>query len=302
MSETVLITGASGLVGTRLTQHLQAQGYTVTHLSRRANPRGATRTYRWDPARGYLDPDALATADHLVHLAGAGIADQRWTDARKRELLDSRVETANLLFRQLQGTDHRVRTLVSASAIGYYGGDTGDVLQDETSPPGDDFLAEVCLHWEAAAEQFHDHCRVVKLRIGVVLSGEGGALPRLVLPIRFGLGAPLGHGKQYLSWIHLDDLCGLFAHALRDPQWQGAYNAVGPAPVTNAELTRLAARVLRRPLWLPHVPAFALRAALGEMATVVLGSSRVANHKAAAGGYAYRFADAESALRDLLGK
>jgi uncharacterized protein len=307
MSKNVLITGGSGLIGTRLTELLMQQGYQVAHLSRQKENKQSSlspqvKIYFWDIASGQLDAQALLQADHIVHLAGTSVADQRWTSARKREILESRTQSTQLIANQLRKVRHHVQSFVSASAIGYYGADTGDRIITEDSPSGSDFLAEVTRRWEAATDAIADlSIRTVKLRIGIVLSEKGGALAKMVQPIRMGAGAPLGSGKQVLSWIHLDDVARLFIYALENEQMQGAYNAVGPQPVSNEELTRQAARVLDKPLWLPRVPAFGLRLALGEMAEVVLGGNRVLNQRIAQETtFRYQFPQLKPALENLL--
>ncbi|MGB3616695.1 MAG: TIGR01777 family oxidoreductase [Catalinimonas sp.] len=297
---TVLITGGTGLIGTRLTTLLLRGGHKVRHLSRRPNADAPVPTYGWNPTAGEMDERALDGVDALVHLAGAGVADGRWTDRRKRIIVDSRVETAKLLHTTLQKRHQRLRAFVSASAVGYYGGDTGDVLLPETAPVGQDFLAYVSERWEAAADLFADHSdRVVKLRIGVVLSDEGGALPRLAQPARLGLGAPLGSGQQYLPWIHLADVARMFAFAL-EQEIEGIYNAVGPAPQPNDAFSRAVSEVLGRPYFLPPVPAVLMRLALGEMAAVVLGGNRVSSEKIEAAGFRFQHPELGGALRDLL--
>ncbi|MBC7922331.1 MAG: TIGR01777 family protein [Ferruginibacter sp.] len=311
MPQHVLITGGSGLIGTRLTELLRQQGYSVAHLSRPNSNRSATptgvRVHEWDVAKGELDERALPEADYLIHLAGAGIADERWTESRKKEIIDSRVESTRLLARKLkaagrQSTAHPLKAFLSASAIGVYGADTGGRILTESSAPGRDFLADVTLRWEAAAEEVAQlGIRTVKMRTGIVLSEKGGALAKIAQPIRLGAGAALGSGRQILSWIHLDDLARLFIYAMEDETMRGAYNAVAPNPVTNDQLTKLAADALGKPLWLPRVPAFALRLAFGEMAAVVLGGNHVLNGRVAKEtDFTYRFTDAREALENLL--
>lgn len=302
MKQTVLITGGTGTIGHRLTQLLQQEGYTVTWLSRTGQSTPNVRVFHWDVPKGHLDPQAILTADHVIHLAGAGIADGRWTDERKKEIIDSRTRSTDLLAEALQSGNHHVQSFVASSAIGYYGGDTGDRPMVETSPAGSDFLAQVTRLWERSVDQVAAlGIRTVKLRTGVVLTMEGGALPKLVQPIRLNAGAALGSGQQYISWIHVDDLCRMYLDALRDERWQGVYNAVAPMPVTNAALTRQIAQVLGKVLILPNVPAFALRLAFGELAVTVLGSSLVINKRVQdETDFQYQFADLRVALQHLL--
>ena len=301
--ETVLITGGTGLIGRRLTQLLQEQGYAVNLLSRSPKPQPGMTTYGWNVDAGELDPRAIDTADHIIHLAGAGIADSRWTDARKREIIDSRTRSTELLTEALRSTKHHVKSFVSSSAIGYYGGDTGDRPLSEHSAAGTDFLAKVTRAWERSVEPVEAlGIRTVRIRTGVVLSLDGGALPKLTQPVRLGAGAPIGTGQQYISWIHLDDICGIYMQAVRNPVWSGVYNGVAPNPVTNADLTRLIAKVLDKPMILPNIPAFVIKLMFGELAITVLGSSFVLNRRLTEETtFQYKFPDLRKALENLLG-
>lgn len=308
MAKTVLLTGGTGLIGTRLTELLQQHGYAVGLLIRDSTPKNrippGVSTYVWDVKRGQVDERAVSAANHLIHLAGAGIAEERWTDERKKEILESRTQSATLLANTLKKVGHRPDSLVSASGIGYYGADTGAEWISEQYTPGIDFLADVCVAWEAAADQIAAlGVRTVKLRTGIALSEKGGALKEIVAPIRYGVGAPLGSGKQFQSWIHLDDLCRMYLEAMENETWSGAYNAVGPHPVTNEALTKTAANVLHRPLWLPHVPEWALRAWFGEMAVVVTGGNYIVNQRIRLEtDFQYQFPELRPALEDLLKK
>jgi uncharacterized protein len=301
MTQTVLITGGTGMIGKRLTELLQEKGYEVAYLSRKQESIPNVKVYRWDVEKNWIDNNALINADYIIHLAGAGIADSRWTDKRKQEIIQSRTSTIELIARELQGRPYKVKAFVSASAIGFYGADTGDKRLTEQNASGSDFLAHVTRHWENASELIsHVGIRTTKLRIGVVLSNKGGALPKIMMPIRWGVGAPLASGKQWMSWIHLDDLCRLFITALENEKWHGVYNAVAPTPVTNEELTRQIANVIHRPLWMPHIPAFTLRLLYGEMANVVLGGNYVVNQRISSEtNFTYQFNDVHQALADL---
>jgi len=302
MNATVLITGGTGLVGTRLTQLLQEQGYTVTHLSRSVSGNEKVKTYQWNIEQQQLDPEALTGVDYIIHLAGAGIADKRWADQRKELILKSRTESTRLLRESITKLgEHSIKALVSASAVGYYGIDTGDDWMTEESPSGDGFAAEVTRQWEAAVDEISQlNLRVVKIRIGIVLSEKGGALPKIMQPIKLGAGAPLGRGGQYMSWIHIDDLCRLFIFALEQENMKGVYNGVAPHPATNQELTKKTANVLNRPLFLPNVPAFALKLLLGEMSQVVTGGNRVSSEKIEKAGFEFKHTELREALGDLL--
>ncbi len=302
MNATVLISGGTGLVGTRLTQLLQEKGYTVTHLSRSVSGDEKVKTYQWNIEKKEIDPEALIGVDYIIHLAGAGIADKRWTDRRKELILKSRTESTKLLQDSIAKLgNHTIKAFVSASAVGYYGIDTGGAWMNEDSPSGDGFAAEVTRHWEAAVDEINQlNLRVVKIRIGIVLSEKGGALVKIMQPIKLGVGAPLGRGGQYMSWVHLDDLCRLFMFTLEQNGMQGVYNGVAPNPATNHELTKKTADVLNKPLFLPNVPAFVLKLLLGEMAQVVTGGNRVSSKKTEEAGFEFKHTELRPALGDLL--
>lgn len=296
----ILITGGTGLVGARLSRILTAGGHEVIHLSRYVRPGSEFKTYQWDIGSHFIDEAAFERLDHIVHLAGAGIAEERWTEKRKQVIVDSRVKSLELLHHYIVKGQIPLKSFISASAIGYYGMDTGDLELSEDAPAGDDFLAYVVKLWEAAADQFQEHTRVAKVRIGVVLSADGGAMTQIAMPVRYYLGAPLGAGDQYMSWIHIDDLCRIFEHVL-EKELEGTYNATAPNPVTNEALTRSLARHLKKPLFLPNVPAFVLKLMLGEMAGIVLGGNRVSSSRIREKGFRFKFAELEEAVKDLLG-
>jgi uncharacterized protein (TIGR01777 family) len=292
------VTGASGLVGTPLTAELAAAGHRVVRAVRRT-PVGADEL-QWDPAGGQIDLKKLAEADAVVHLAGENIAAGRWTASFKDKILRSRVDGTSLIARSLAGLPGGPRTLVAASAIGYYG-DRGAEVLTEDSPPGDDFLAEVCREWEAACQPVRDAgLRVANLRIGVVLSPLGGALKKMLTPFRLGGGGVIGSGRQYMSWITLDDLVRAIVFVVHRPEMQGAINLTAPRPVTNHEFTKTLGRVLRRPTLFP-MPAFAARLAFGEMAdALLLGSAQVQPRRLEEAQFAFHHPQLEEALRSLL--
>jgi uncharacterized protein (TIGR01777 family) len=309
----VAVTGASGLIGTALARRLEAEGHQVLRLTR-SRPTGPGQV-RWDPAAGRLDPDALAKADAVVHLAGAGIGDKlRWTARVKREILRSRVEGTGLVARTMAelaegagrprgpGGSGGPRVLVCASGAHYYG-DRGDEVLTEASAPGEGFLAGVVRRWEAAADPARGAgLRVVHLRTGPVQDAAGAGLQKQALLFRLGLGGRFGSGRQWLSWIALDDIAGAYLHALTRDDLDGPVNATAPNPVTNAEFTATLARVLRRPAVL-HVPAFALRLVLGEFADEMLFTSiRVRPARLLETGYRFRFPELEAALRHTLSR
>ena len=293
----ILITGASGLVGTRLTKVLLERGHEVSHLGR-SKKASSVKSFMWDVNAGTIDPQALQHIDAVIHLAGAGIADERWSKKRKQEILESRTKSTALLVRKINEGNNTVQTLVSASAIGYYGMTLSTEEFTEDSQPGTGFLADVVTAWEREADQVKNK-RLVKIRIGVVLSKNDGALTEIVKPVRVGFGAPLGTGDQYVSWIHLDDLCAMFVKAVEDESMQGPYNATAGA-VTNRELTITIAKALHKPLWLPAVPGFALKLFLGEMADLVLSGSKVTSNKIRKTGFSFQFDTLEKALSNLL--
>ena len=302
----VLITGGSGLVGTRLTEILLERGFTVSYLTRKVEKKTIggkpVKTFLWDIKKEVIDEKAFLEADYLVHLAGAGIADENWSDERKNEIIDSRTKSINLIVSTLKTLPHRIISFASASGIGYYGADTGDEHISEQHAPGSDFVADCCIQWEAAADEIQAlGIRTVKLRTGIVLSEKGGALPKLTQPVRWGVGAALGTGKQWQSWIHLDDLCEMYIKSLTDKQMTGAYNAVAPNPVTNYNLTKISAQVLSRPFWMPNVPEFTLKMVFGEMASIVLGGNYVLNQRIKQEtDFDYKFVEVKGALEDLL--
>lgn len=304
MSKQVLITGGTGLVGSHLTHLLIENNYNVSHLSRSANNDGPVKTYAWDIEKQTMDPEALAKADYVIHLAGANVSAHRWTKDYKHKILQSRTASARLLYKTVNGLKkHSIKAFISASGINIYGDDTGSAEIIESSPHGDGFLAEVCEKWEAGADNMKElGMRVVKLRTGVVLSSEGGALVKIATPVKLGAGAPLGSGKQYVSWIHIHDLCRMYQASMENEKYEGAYNAVAPRPVTNEELTKAIAKVLGKPLFLPNVPAFALKLAFGELANIVLGGSKLSSQKIEETGFNFQYRDVESALRNLLAK
>jgi hypothetical protein len=274
----------------------------VVHVGR-TKRNGSVPSFAWDVDKQQMDAKALAGVDTIVHLAGAGVADKRWTPTRKKEILDSRVQSTRLLYQILKEEKHSVKNIVSASAIGYYGFGLSDQLFTEERPPATDFLASVTTEWEKEVDAIRElEIRVVKIRIGIVLSNKGGALKEMARPIQFGVGAPLGTGQQVMSWIHIDDLCEMFCKAIQDRSLAGAYNGVAPNPVTNAELTKAIASILKKPLWLPNVPPFVLRLLVGEMADIVVNGSKVSAEKILATRFKFQYSQIDDALRNLLSK
>jgi uncharacterized protein (TIGR01777 family) len=286
----IAMTGSSGLVGSALMPILVAAGHDVVPLKR---PRD------WNPDQGTINLSAFSGVEAMIHLAGENIASGRWTAARKQSFLDSRLKGTRLIAETISRMEKPPRVLVSASAIGYYG-DRGNEVLIENSAPGTGFLAELCSQWEAATDPAtRKGIRVVHLRIGLVLSPSGGALGKMLLPFKLGLGGRIGSGRQFWSWISLDDLCGAIAHCTQATELHGPVNIVSPTPVTNSEFTKALGRALGRPTIFP-VPAFALRTALGEMAdALVLASARVEPKKLMASRFVFRHPELEATLRYL---
>lgn len=296
----VLIVGGTGLIGRRLARTLAQAGDEVVAVSRAIDARVDGATYRrWDPIEGPLVPEALDGVDAVVNLAGAPLQSGRWSQSRKRELWDSRVGTTQRIVESLEGSG--VQTFISGSAVGYYGpGDDEELTED--SPAGDDFLADLASAWEAVALEASARAgvRVVLLRTGVVLAREGGALPVVARPVKLGAGGPIGGGRQWVPWIHIDDVVGIVRLALTDHAISGPINAVSREPVRQKDFVKTMGSVLGRPAAVP-TPAFVLRAAMGEMATLALDGQRVVPAKAEAAGYEFAYPSLEGALQAELG-
>jgi uncharacterized protein (TIGR01777 family) len=297
----VAITGSSGLVGTALTARLRSEGHHVVRVVRAAA--GGPGTLHWDPTTGAIDAAGLEGMDAVVHLAGAGIGDRRWTDARKAEVLGSRVQGTTLLATTLAALDRKPSVLVSGSAVGWYG-DRGDELLTEASPPPAqaDFTSEVCREWEAAtAPAAEAGIRTVLLRTGIVLAAHGGTLAKLLLPFKLGLGGRQGSGRQYMSWVSIDDEVGAIVHAITDPSLAGPVNATGPVPVTNAEFASTLGRVLHRPTVLP-TPTLPLELVYGKemVRHLLLAGQRVVPARLEGAGYVFAHPTVEDALRAVV--
>jgi len=293
----IAVTGASGLIGSALVPALRARGDEVVRLVRRTAV--APDEVTWDPMAGTVDLDGLAGTDAVVHLAGAGVGDRRWSDSYKQTILDSRVDGTHTIVRAMTSLDPKPRTLVAGSAIGWYG-ETGDRAVDETAPAGTGFLADVVRAWEAAADPAREAgIRVTHARTGLVVSGAGGAWARLFPIFKLGLGGKLGSGSQYWSWISLRDEVSALMYLLDNESLSGPVNLTGPAPATNSEVTEAMGRVLHRPT-LFSVPAFALKAVLGEFSIEVLGSARVVPAVLEDTGFSWQDVTVESAIRAAL--
>jgi uncharacterized protein (TIGR01777 family) len=303
---TVLITGGTGLVGKALGQALLEKGYTVIILSRQAGKKSAVPNLSyaaWDAEKQTIDEVAISSADYIIHLAGAGVADKRWTKKRKQEIVDSRINSSRLIADSLKTIPNKVKAVVSASAIGWYGADPAIPNPkpfEENNPADEIFLGNTCKQWEESIEPVTQSVkRLVKLRIGLVLTNDGGALSEFKKPLQFGVAAILGNGKQIISWIHIDDLVRMFIAAIENSTMNGVYNAVAPIPVSNKELTIQLAKS-RKKFFIPvHVPSFILKLMLGEMSIEVLKSATVSSNKIELTGFSFKFPTVTAALSNL---
>ncbi|WP_106917628.1 TIGR01777 family oxidoreductase [Chryseobacterium aurantiacum] len=299
MKEIVLITGASGMIAKELVKKIGNE-YDIRLLTRK---KVHSNEYEWDLKKGSIDDSALDNVSHIIHLAGANISEKRWTAERKKELISSRIDSAELLLNTLKKKNIRLKSFISASGINYYGTETTEKIYTEQDPAGNDFLSEVVVLWEKAAEQFKEQDiaeRVVKIRTAVVLSEKEGALKKMVPSIKSYIGSPLGSGKQYMPWIHIEDICSIYELALKNSGIYGAYNAVSPQHATNTDLTKKIAEVLNKPLWMPNVPGFILKLIFGELANAILEGSRASSQKIQNAGFQFKFPDLKNALTDLL--
>ena len=300
-NSSVLITGGSGLIGKYLTSALLLQGYNVSHLSRNTNQFGKVRVYIWDPEKQIIDPVIFEGIDYIIHLAGANIGERRWTKKRKEEIINSRINSARFLHKVI--TDNRIplKAFISASAIGYYGSLTSDRIFNENDPPATDFLGTTCRQWEGGADLFgNSGIRIVKIRTAVVLEKSDSALSKLMEPGKYGFLIQTGNGHQYMPWIHIQDLCNIYIKAIEDFNMSGAYNVASPQHVTHKDFMRILSQVMKRPVLFPPVPAFLLKAILGEMSDVILKGSRVSSEKIKNSGYEFLFPDLETAIKNIL--
>lgn len=299
----ILITGASGLIGTHLTEFLIARGHKVGHLGRKKTRDERVEHFTWNLEKDEIDEAAGKWADAIIHLAGANVSEMRWTNERKKEIIGSRVKSAQLLARLLKNETVKPKVLISASGIGYYGMVTGEKIFSETDPPSRDFFGECCSKWESSADLFEEmDIRVVKLRIGVVLAGDGGALQKIAGPVKWFIGSPFASGKQWMPWIHIDDLCALFLKAIEDEQMLGVYNTATSQQVTNKEFVKTIGKALHRPVFFPRIPKLVLKMMLGEMSGIVTEGSRVSNEKLLKTGFQFQHVDLEEAMSDLFKK
>lgn len=304
MKKRVLLTGGTGFVGKHLTQMLLDKGYTVNVLTRtpKKNTEGISY-YTWDVSTGCIEEKAIMDADYIIHLAGESIGDKRWTVARKKEILDSRVQSAGLLASVLQSNNKKVKAFISASGVGVYGALNGEGICTEESPVAHDFLSKVCQEWEKAADAVAAlGIRTVKIRTGLVLGKNEGFLQKMVPIFRYGFGSVLGSGNQFMPWIHIHDLCAIYLEALENEEMFGAYNAAIEDSTTNALFSKSLANIYGYSVWLPRIPAFVLQLALGEMSVLVLTGRRISNDKLLNLGFRFQFKNLDFALRDCLRK
>ncbi|MCU7613848.1 TIGR01777 family oxidoreductase [Chryseobacterium sp. GMJ5] len=301
MKEIVLITGAGGAVAKELAKKIEKE-YTIRFLTRKKKHENE---YEWNIKEGTIDENAFENVSHIIHLAGANISEKRWTDERKKELISSRVDSAKLILNTLKKKNICLKSFISASGINFYGTKTSEKIFKEDDSPGDDFLSEVVILWEKSADEFkteHLAERAVKIRTAIVLAEKEGALPKMAAPVKMGIGSPIGSGKQYMPWIHIRDICSIYEFALKNHEMDGAFNASSPQHTTNEHLTKLMAEVLKKPYFMPNVPAFVLKMIFGELANALLEGSRASAEKILSTGFQFEFPDLKTALKDLLMK
>lgn len=293
----ILITGGTGLIGKQLQQKLLNKNYQVKILSR--NPKSKNE-FRWNIKENYIDETAFENVTHIIHLAGAGIADKRWTTERKKELINSRVKSTNLLLNKVKELEIPLQSFISGSAIGYYGAVTLDKIFTEKDKPANDFISEICVKWEKSVLQFQSlEIPTTILRTGIVLSKKGGALEKMNTPLFL---SALGTGNQFMPWIHIEDLCNLFIKAVENNSFSGIYNAVAPEHQTNKSFTKSLGKILKKPVLPMNAPSFVLKTALGELAYLLLNGSRVSSEKVTRMGYKFQYKTLEDALTNLLSK
>lgn len=300
MKKKVLISGGSGLVGSRLSQLLIQKGYLVSHLSRsKKSSMEGVEVIEWDVKNQQLEATAIEPFDYIIHLAGAGIVDKPWTPERVQEIEDSRTKSAKLIIDAVSKNPKKPTGFISASAVGYYGFHTSEHIYAEDDQPGDDLLAKTCIAWEKQVDEMNKlNIPTAKIRVGIVLSEQGGALKEMAKPFKLGFGAALGSGKQYMPWVHIDDLCRLFITAMEE-KWEGAFNGGAPNQVNNKAFSKELAKALNKPFFLPAVPAFVMRLILGSRAQLVLEGSRVSCEKVQARGFEFTYQKLNEALAEI---
>tara|TARA_R110001583_G_scaffold145635_2_gene297595 strand:- start:27003 stop:27896 length:894 start_codon:yes stop_codon:yes gene_type:complete len=294
----ILVTGGTGLIGKHLCKLLRNKGYKVTVLSR--NQITKPNTFYWNLETNYIDTKAITESNYIIHLAGAGIADKPWTKERKRILINSRVQSTNLLFKKVKELNPNLKAFITASGIGYYGATTSTKIYEENDASGTDFLSEICMLWEKASLQFKTiNIRTVIFRTGIVFSNEGGAFQKISKPIKLGFGAALGSGKQYMPWIAIEDICNMYVEALENLEVKGIYNAVAPEYITNSELTKNVAKALKKSLWFPNIPSILLKIVFGKMSIILLKGSRISSKKIIKTGFKFKYPSLKMYLEKL---
>jgi len=297
----ILITGGAGLIGTALSKTLECKGHQLAILTRNLNEKAEYKQYFWDPSNAEIDELAFKNLDCIIHLAGAGIAEKRWTKQRKDEILSSRVDTAQFLFQKIKELNVPLKSFISSSAIGWYGVETTDEIYIEEAKVSSHFLGQLCERWEQAADAFESlGCKVSKVRTGVVFSKYGGALAKITKPIIWGQGAPLGSGMQYMPWIHMDDLCEIYLQLAEGTIPIGVYNGVAPDHITNGSLTQLLALSLGKSLWMPNIPSWALYMLFGKMSSMLLNGSRVSSNKLIDNGFEFKYPTTTGAVASII--
>lgn len=298
MAQNVLLTGGSGFIGKHLTDVLIEAGFSVSVLSRsdRENTPRVTY-YKWDVNKNYIDKNAILNADYIIHLAGEGIVEKRWTKRRKRKILESRIRPIEMIFSVLEKNNKKLEAFVSASAIGIYGAITSHKICTENTPPANDFLGITCQKWENTADKISTlNIRTVKIRTGIVLGKDEGFLKKMIPTFKSGFGALLGSGKQYLPWIHIEDLCQIYLKSIEDTKLEGAYNACVTDNTTNARFSKTMAKLYDYTIWLPKIPPFVLKILLGKMSEAVLTGQRVSSEKIQKTGFEFQYTDLEKTL------
>lgn len=304
MKKNVLISGGSGFIGSHLTTLLLSKGYTVSILSR-SEKQNKTDVfyYKWDVATQFIDEESVLKADYIIHLAGENIGEKRWTAKRKAAIIDSREKSSQLLYMVLKKHYKNLDAFISASAVGIYGAINGEEICSENDAPANDFLGYACQKWEDSIDFIENlNIRTVKIRTGLVLGKNDGFLKKLIPLFKYRLGSALGSGKQYMPWIHVDDLCSIYLQAIENAEMSGPYNAAINDNTTNTIFSKTLARVFGYSIWLPNVPAFVLKMVLGEMSKIVLTGRRVTSNKIEETGFKFKFTKLEEALRDCLAK
>jgi len=298
MKEVVLITGANGMIAKHLSKYLE-NDYNIKFLTRKKKKEN---DYEWNIETGYIDIDALKGVDHIIHLAGAGIADRRWSEKRKKIIYSSRVNSAKLILKILIRNNLKITSFISSSAIGYYGSVTSKNIFTEKNNKGNDFLSDVCYDWEDVAFEFKKNNivkKIVILRFGIVLDKNGGALKKMIIPIKYYIGAVLGKGNQYMPWIHIDDITNMIIYAIKTSELQGVYNAVAPEHITNKEFTLTLAKQLKKPIFLPNISSFIIKLIFGSSSVLLLKGSRISSKKIIKKGFKFKYNNLKYALQNL---